>query len=246
MPSKKKKAKMVKRKISSVGSLRQSINVSKKRLKIVVGSLAAIIILLLALSKIPATQKWPIVSYVRSLTSSAATYDEYTIYKEINSYRATLGLPMLTRNTTSLYQCAKNWARYLSYNTGGITKMEALEHNDSFLDLNVTCTGGTALYFAENLGVAIPALMTATNQLSPYDPIFATWLTIPEFKANLDNKDFRQVAVGIYTDPTTNIAWVVAEFMSNFTSPSCAYATDPLIIEVPNVLEINSAMKCIR
>lgn len=247
MPKKKKKvSKMAQRKKTSIGSIRQTVKLGTKRLKIMVFGLLTVIVLLLALSKIPATSNWPVVSYVRSLTSSAATYDEYTIYKEINSYRATLGLPQLTRNTTSLYQCAKNWARYLAYNSGGIARMEALEHNDSFLDLNTTCTGGKALYFAENLGVSIPALMTTTNQLSPYDPVFATWLTIPEFKANLDNPNFRQVAVGIFTDPTTNIAWIVAEFMSNFTGPSCTYGTDPLTIEIPNVLEINSAMKCIR
>ena len=235
---------MAKRKISSVGSLRQSINVSKKRLKIVVGSLAAIILLLFTLSKIPATSNWPIVSYVKTLSSSAITYDEYTIYKEINSYRSTLGLPQLTRNDGTLYQCARSWARYLAYNSGGVTKLEALQHNGRFLDLDVTCTGGKALFHGENLGVAIPTLLTTTNQLSPYDPVFATWLTIPEFKANLDNPNYRQVAVGIFTDPATNIAWIVAEFMSNYTTPSCI-STNGVVPDLPGVLGIGTAFKCI-
>lgn len=93
------------------------------------------------------------------------------------------------------------------------------------------------------LGGTNNGVSTGTDTL--YDAVFAEWLTIPEFKANLDNPNFRKLAVGTYYD-SNGVVWVVANFRSNteVSNSKCTYSS--VVPVATKIINIGTAMTCVR
>lgn len=135
------------------------------------------------------------------LLTACLTADESTAFNLINRDRAANGVPALAGNDAAQTK-AQGWAKHLATSSGGVCSSATLSHSN-------LATGAPAGW--KRLGENV-ACRTVTGSVSDaVAPLQAQFMASSGHRANIVNRNFTHVGVGISAVSTGTNRWVVFE-----------------------------------
>jgi len=179
---------------SKVGNISKSLGLSPKQLKKGLGVFFGVVILLLVLARVPATSNWPVVSWVKSLISSASTTTsrESNVLTLINRERTSRGLRAVTLDTGTLGNCSENWVSYMN-RTGDY------RHNPNYS--SSSCTGNN---YGGGEIIACPDCYDGTDA-----DLVAAWMASADHKSVILEGAFTHAGVAQAPSGDGRVWWTV-------------------------------------